>query len=532
MNLPVWFYDLLFWSAQVALLALAATALIRLLRIRPPRALVIHWRVLLLVSFLLPVLQPWHRQTIAAGTDAAPRLPFSPAVHMLMPLANPHWRFPRGAMIAELTGFLILLGVIVRFAFFVLGLLKLQQLRRASSPIPPGVACAGVLDQARTLVGAQAEFRVSTEVDSPVTFGFSAPVILLPERFLRLDAESQAAVACHELLHVHRRDWFHHLGEEILRVGFWFHPAILWVVSRVRLSREQVVDLEVIRLTRARRSYVKALLEFASRNRVTAVPAPPFLVERQLVERVSLMLKEVRMSRTRLVVSLSAVVVIGGAVAILAVSAFPLKASSQAPSQTTAFVAPLPTTTNSLGIKPVVNANAIWTDQVKRGDMPVQVRGRAILLAPNQARLSLPELLMTDVHVGEPASVDTRDKSVKGHVGRVSDQVVLGVRTADITLESPLPTRTALVDGMVQTTTLPNVIYVGLPAQAAHSKGPIVLSMFKIIDNGTQAQRVNVRFDHASATTIQVLSGLEPGDTIILSDMSKYDQFSRIQIAR
>src|SRR6202041_3139918 len=127
---------------------------------------------------------------------------------------------------------------------------------------------------------------------SPVTFGFAAPVILLPERFPSMDARFQSAIACHELLHVRRNDWVHHLAEEILRTEFWFHPAFAWLIGRVRLAREQVVDLEVVRLTEARKPYLEALLEFtAGSSRTAAIPAPPFLVERQLAERAALMLK-------------------------------------------------------------------------------------------------------------------------------------------------------------------------------------------------------------------------------------------------
>ena len=68
------------------------------------------------------------------------------------------------------------------------------------------------------------------------------------------------------------------------------------------------------------------------------------------------------------------------------------------------------------------------------------------------------------------------------------------------------------------------------PQARAASKGPIVLPVFKVIDNGNAAERVSVQFGRVSVTTIQVLSGLNPGDTIILSDMSAYDQFARIQI--
>ncbi len=180
----------------------------------------------------------------------------------------------------------------------------------------------------RVRVNTSGEFRISSDVESPVTFGLAAPVILLPERFPTLDAQYQSTIACHELLHVRRRDWAHHFSEEILRAALWFHPAIAWLISRVRLSREQVVDLEVINLTGARKPYLEALLEFTnSRALAAAIPAPPFLVERQLAERVALMLKEVRMSRTRLIASLTAVAASLALVATLAIWTFPLKAA-------------------------------------------------------------------------------------------------------------------------------------------------------------------------------------------------------------
>lgn len=157
-------------------------------------------------------------------------------------------------------------------------------------------------------MAAPAEFRLSAEVESPITFGLVAPVVLPPERFRTLDPRFQSAIVCHELLHVRRRDWAHHLGEEVLRAVFWFHPAIAWLVSRVRLAREQIVDLEVVRLTEARKPYLESLLEFTNgRSPIAAIPAPLFLAERQLVERMALMLKEVRMSRKRLIASLVAI---------------------------------------------------------------------------------------------------------------------------------------------------------------------------------------------------------------------------------
>lgn len=327
MNTPLWLSNLFFWSAQVALVVVVAGLLPQLLRLRQPQALLVYWRSLVGLSLLLPFLQPWHRPksipTIALSTD------FSPAT-LPPPMTPPasHWHLPSPQVLADILALIILAGIVARFGILALGLLKLRQLRRTSSLISETPETAAAVEAMRDRVNVPAEFRLSTQVDPPVTFGISAPIILLPEKFPSLNPRSQSAIACHELLHVRRHDWAHHLGEEILRATFWFHPAIGWLLWRVRLAREQVVDLEVVKLTQARRPYLEALLEFtSSRSATSAVPAPPFLAERHLVERVSLMLKEVRMCRRRLIASLTALSCCVAMAVVLAVWTFPLKSA-------------------------------------------------------------------------------------------------------------------------------------------------------------------------------------------------------------
>ncbi|MBA0083661.1 MAG: M56 family metallopeptidase, partial [Acidobacteria bacterium Pan2503] len=329
MEIPLWFSNLVFWSVQVALLVLAAALLSRALKLRQPRVLLAYWRSLLAIGLLLPLIEPWHRPAhVATPVLSADFLAVPPPS---IP-APTHWHLPSLQTMAPILGMAILAGMVLRLAALALGLLKLRRLRQASSPIPPSSESAGILQAMRDLVAAPAEFRLSTQVDSPVTFGFVTPVILLPERFTSLDPRFQSAIACHELLHVRRRDWAHHLGEENLRALFWFHPAVAWLISRVRLAREQIVDLEVVRLTEARKPYLEALLEFTDgRASLAAIPAPPFLAERQLIERIALMLKEVRMSRKRLIASLTVIPCCLALVIALAARAFPLKAAPRPP---------------------------------------------------------------------------------------------------------------------------------------------------------------------------------------------------------
>ena len=171
---------------------------------------------------------------------------------------------------------------------------------------------------------------LSADLPGPVTFGVNNPIVLLPREFLDMAPAAQEAVACHELVHVRRRDWAFTMAEECVRAVFWFHPAIWWLLGEIQLNREQAVDREVIAVTAAREQYVEALLAVAQGGlRPDLAPAPLFLKKSHLSQRVSAILKEVSMSRRRLLSSLAA---IGGALILtarFAVVYFPISAPAQ-----------------------------------------------------------------------------------------------------------------------------------------------------------------------------------------------------------
>jgi beta-lactamase regulating signal transducer with metallopeptidase domain len=565
---PLWFSNLIFWSLQVALLVVAAGLLPRLLRIRQPGVLLVYWRAILGIALLLPGVQPWHRMAsfrqIAVANFAPMPLPASPAT------AVSRWHLPNIEVFAEVLAFVILGGIVLRFAILALGLIRLRQFRRSSSPIPQFSETAALLQEMCARVDARADFCLSSHVDSPVTFGVSAPVILLPERFLSMDVRFQLAIACHELLHVRRCDWAHHLAEEFLRATFWFHPGIAWLLSRVRLAREQVVDLEVVRLTQARKPYLEALLEFTnSRASIAAIPAPPFLAERQLVERVALMLKEVRMSRRKLIALLAIISCCLAVVVVLAAWTFPLKAAARAPQNppkggVTSVVPGVIGQGVSGGIAtaapagrgveggvaggigqaalqdlPNVDVSTIWTDTVKRGTIYRQVRGLGSLLhAENStnlvARIILPAAMMLEIRFDQNATVDTRKGLVKGHVIELKDVGSGETRAVYIGLDSPLPEGAVAdlpVEVAIDIEKIEHTLYVGRPANVPVDATPFAsASEFKVVNDGKEAERVVVKLGKPSATTIQVRGGLQAGDKIILSDMSAYDNADRIRL--
>jgi beta-lactamase regulating signal transducer with metallopeptidase domain len=574
MNTPLWFSNLAFWSAQVAVLVAAAAFLPRLLQIRQPRVLLAYWRAVLAISMALPFLQPWHRlpairiMTIAADGSGA----------TIAPISNPavsHWHLPSFQTIALVIGVVILAGMVARLVILVMGLLKLRQFRRASTPIPACSETAVLLEQMRRHLNVSPGFRLSADVDSPVTFGLAAPIILLPESFPTMDSRFQVAIACHELLHVRSHDWAHHLAEETIRAAFWFHPAISWIVARVRLAREQVVDLEVVRFTNARKAYLEALLEFTARRAsAAAVLAPPFLVERQLAERIAFMLKEVRMSRKRLIASLIFISCCVVFAVTVAAWTFPLKS------------APLVTQSAPRGgigggiaagisggvgsgvgsgisggigsgvgggikggingqsaAQASVNRNTIWIDTVQRGSMPLQVRGLGKIVREDSsqklvARMTFPESIAVEIHPGQSAVVYTHGAVVKGHVLEVKGHVIRvngsstdATRSIDVGLDvGTLPEGAGVnltVLATIDAGKLDNVLWIGRPVySAANTSKPL----FRIVDEGTAAERVAVKFGRASVQTIEVLGGLKVGDRVILSDMSAWQQFERIQL--
>jgi len=560
MDMPLWFSNLLFWSVQVALLVLAAAFLTRALQLRQPRVLLGYWRSLLAVSLLLPLIQPRHRPPIIAATVLSADFAFPPP--QVSSPATAHWLLPALQTLAPILGIVILAGIAWRVAILALGLLRLRRLRQSSRPIASSGESAAVLEAMRALLAVPAEFCVSSQMDSPVTFGFFAPVVLLPDRFTSLELRFQSAIACHELLHVRRQDWAHHLGEEVLRAFFWFHPAIAWLISRVRLAREQVVDLEVVRLTNARKSYLEALLEFTnSRTSLAAIPGPPFLAERQLVERVSLMLKEVRMTQRRLIATLTVISCCLALVIALAAWTFPLKAQSITGGVTggvpggfaqgiSGGVAGGVSTGIANGVsggvsggisthaspeEPSVDYSTVWTDTVKKGPMPLQVRGKGTLArgegsANFVARVTVPASMAADVKPGQNAAV----ASQKGPLGkgRVSSLGPLSndARTVDIALDAvPQGASVGLeVMANIDIGKLDNVLFVGRPVNGASNTG---IDLFKIINDGKEAIRTHVKFGRASASTIEVLSGLKEGDKVIISDMSSVANAERIRLA-
>jgi RND family efflux transporter MFP subunit len=156
----------------------------------------------------------------------------------------------------------------------------------------------------------------------------------------------------------------------------------------------------------------------------------------------------------------------------------------------------------------------------------------AKVVQPDQlkASLKIAETQARDIQIGQPAEIDTHNGVIAGKVTRIDPAVENGTVTVDVGLEGALPqgARPDLsVDGTIDLDRLTNVLYVGRPALGNENS---TISLFRLSPDGTTATRVPVKVGKASVNSIQILEGLQPGDTVILSDMSRWDANDHLRI--
>jgi HlyD family secretion protein len=147
-----------------------------------------------------------------------------------------------------------------------------------------------------------------------------------------------------------------------------------------------------------------------------------------------------------------------------------------------------------------------------------------------KAEIKIAETQAKDVTIGQNASVDTRNGIVTGHVSRIDPSVVNGTVTVDVAIDEALPlgARPDLsVDGTIELENLKDVLYVGRPV---HGQSDSTISLFKLTNGDSEAERVNVKLGRSSVNTIEILQGLQVGDKVILSDMSQWDNVDRITL--
>jgi HlyD family secretion protein len=171
--------------------------------------------------------------------------------------------------------------------------------------------------------------------------------------------------------------------------------------------------------------------------------------------------------------------------------------------------------------------------------LPVEI-GQRVKVGDNLARVADPTKLKAevkiaetqakDIQINQKAVIDTRNGVVDGHVVRVDPAVEQGTVKVDVAIDGELPkgARPDLsVDGTIELERLNDVIYVGRPAFGQENN---TVGIFKLVSGSSDAVRTPVKLGKSSVNTIEILSGLQPGDQVILSDTSAWDAHERIRL--
>jgi multidrug efflux pump subunit AcrA (membrane-fusion protein) len=177
--------------------------------------------------------------------------------------------------------------------------------------------------------------------------------------------------------------------------------------------------------------------------------------------------------------------------------------------------------------EPDVFKATLSVHEVRRGNMPQRQNfsGSITSLKPPTVSVTLPPSAADAVRVGQKASLQIRPPTI--FTGRV---IRVGSATAEIELAESLPTDATLgtkLGAMIEVGELSDIVFFDRPADARPNTET---SVFVLESDGQHARRVNVRYGSISGPQIQILSGLSPGDRVIVTDMSKWASYPRVTL--
>jgi hypothetical protein len=312
----------------------------------------------------------------------------------------------------------------------------------------------------------------------------------------------------HELAHVRRHDYLVNVLQGIAESLLFYHPAVWWISNQIRAEREHCCDDLAVAAGGDVLVYARALAELES-MRPAHFKAALSANDGSLLRRIQRLTDPMAAHRPAgwgVAWSLGALLLLG----IAGVAVTGAEGQNQ----------------------PVVKLDTVWTDTVKQGDMKLEVRGLGRLTSGHTAALKVAETHIQDVRKGQPAMIAflKRKEAVSGKVAAVHPEVANGTVIVDVVLDDALPPGTNLeepVDGAIEVGGLTNVVHVGRPVVGRPNSR---VMLFKLEPDGHSAKKVPVQFGAASVNRIEVKSGLQPGDKVIVSDMSQYDAVATITL--
>ena len=162
--------------------------------------------------------------------------------------------------------------------------------------------------------------------------------------------------------------------------------------------------------------------------------------------------------------------------------------------------------------------------------VPGTILAKVVQPGKLKAVIRIPETQAPGLAIGQVASVDTRNGLVRGRVVRIDPAAQEGTVTIDIALDGELPAGARpdiSVDATITIERLSDVLYTGRPAYGQPNS---TIGMFKLVEGGRYAVRVPVKLGRTSVNAVEIVDGLAEGDSVVLSDMTRYDNVERVKL--
>jgi uncharacterized protein (TIGR03435 family) len=267
-------WTLVHFAWQGAVVALAAALALRLLRRTAPQSRYVVSCLALAIMLALPGATAWRLLSAPPPVlEAAVRrnvlvrvTPNSPATHDRFLVGIRRKMAAPSPLVLPVVVSLWFTGVCLLLARLAGGwwrVRRLQQVARAL-PVSQWQDAAGRLAQQ---IGLTRVVRVvdATFVETPLVVGWFEPVVLLPVAALAgLTPQQVRAILAHELAHVRRHDALVNAAQTIAETLLFYHPAVWWLSSRIRIEREHCCDDVALAVSGDPYGYASALAELES----------------------------------------------------------------------------------------------------------------------------------------------------------------------------------------------------------------------------------------------------------------------------
>jgi HlyD family secretion protein len=155
------------------------------------------------------------------------------------------------------------------------------------------------------------------------------------------------------------------------------------------------------------------------------------------------------------------------------------------------------------------------------------VRALGTIVTSTTVELKVAETQAKEVAAGQAVAIDTQTGIIRGKVVRVNSEAANGTIAVVAELAGAQARPGSPVDGTIEIARLNDVVYVGRPV-TGQAEGESTL--FKLDQDGQHATRVKVQYGRSSVNQIEIRSGLQPGDRVIVSNMASYDRRERVRL--